>query len=64
MPNEYLIGERCVGCGGCHSVCPAKCIEASVRPLRIDAQRCTGCGFCAAACPIGAIAPQYEKESQ
>ena len=51
----YFIGARCVGCGGCNSVCPAKCIDTKVFPFRIDEARCTCCGACFSACPLRAI---------
>lgn len=47
------IGDECVGCGKCASVCKAECIDVTNRT--IDASRCVMCGNCAAACSVGAL---------
>ena len=61
MAVRYFIGERCVGCGGCRSVCPEKCIGGTGHPLRIDDKRCIRCGRCALACPRRAIVRKDEE---
>lgn len=53
--NTYFISSKCVGCGGCHSRCPADCIDAAKKPLEIKQDGCIGCGACYLACPIRAI---------
>ncbi|MFR7759333.1 MAG: DUF362 domain-containing protein [Christensenellales bacterium] len=53
--ETYFISQRCVGCGGCHSRCPADCIDAEKKPLVIDQNKCIRCGVCYLACPIRAI---------
>lgn len=65
--------ERCVACGLCEIVCPAKCIE--IQPgeteekkerypetFSIDMARCILCGLCEEACPMEAIIMSDECE--
>lgn len=52
--------NRCIGCGGCANVCPARCIrvvdpDQSTRVLVYLHERCTYCGRCAEVCPSDAI---------
>jgi len=57
--------ERCVACGLCEAICPAKCISifAGERPnlerypetYDLDMARCLFCGFCEEVCPKEAI---------
>lgn len=46
--------EKCIGCQGCHSVCPQGCISNTV-PREIDARRCLHCGNCFRICPVKAV---------
>ncbi|GAB2045895.1 4Fe-4S binding protein [Agathobaculum sp. TL06] len=46
--------DKCIGCQGCRSVCPAGCISASV-PRSIDPAHCLHCGNCYRICPAGAV---------
>lgn len=65
--------ERCVACGLCEFICPAKCIE--IQPAEteeekerypdtfsIDMARCILCGLCEEACPKEAIIMSDECE--
>jgi hydrogenase-4 component H len=52
--------ERCIGCGACSEVCPAKCIDvvdetapAPVRRLVHHLDACIWCGQCERHCPTG-----------
>ncbi len=47
----YFVGEGCIGCKLCYSVCPQKCIDISDKPAVIDQNRCLHCGQCAQICP-------------
>ncbi|MGC9319728.1 MAG: 4Fe-4S dicluster domain-containing protein [Armatimonadota bacterium] len=52
--------NRCIGCGGCANVCPARLIrvvdtDQCTRALVFLYERCTYCGRCAEVCPEGAI---------
>jgi formate hydrogenlyase subunit 6/NADH:ubiquinone oxidoreductase subunit I len=51
---------RCVGCGGCAAVCPARCVlildpDAATRVIRRHLDRCLECGRCVDACAYGAL---------
>lgn len=46
--------EKCIGCQGCHSVCPQGCISSTV-PRAINASRCIHCGNCFRTCPVKAV---------
>ena len=53
---------KCIGCGGCISVCPKKCHDIS--KTHVFARRdCVGCGKCAEACSAKAL-ELYGKEMQ
>ena len=47
----YYVGEGCIGCKLCYSVCPQKCIDITKKPVVIDQHRCLHCGRCAETCP-------------
>ncbi len=49
--SGYFVGDKCIGCKLCYSVCPQKCIDISVKPVVIDQNRCLHCGRCAEICP-------------
>lgn len=51
----YYVGQGCIGCKLCYSVCPQKCIDISKKPVEIDRRRCLHCGRCAEICPKRAI---------
>ncbi|MCD7858088.1 MAG: 4Fe-4S binding protein [Clostridiales bacterium] len=49
--NGYFVGNACIGCKRCYSVCPQKCIDISTKPVVIDQSRCLRCGRCVEICP-------------
>ncbi len=49
--SGYFVGDQCIGCKLCYSVCPQKCIDISAKPVVIDQKRCLRCGRCAEICP-------------
>ncbi|MBI9083672.1 MAG: glycyl-radical enzyme activating protein [Desulfobacterales bacterium] len=49
------IGNRCIGCHSCLTVCPEKALSASPDGIIIDRGRCKGCGTCAEECPSTAL---------
>lgn len=51
VESGYFVGEKCIGCKLCYSVCPQKCIDISTKPVVIDQSRCLHCGRCAEICP-------------
>jgi hydrogenase-4 component H len=59
--------DRCIGCGGCANVCPARCLVLkdlgqNKRQIMLLRERCTHCGRCQEVCPERAItlAPEFE----
>ncbi len=53
--SGFYVGDACIGCKLCYSVCPQKCIDISVKPVVIDQNHCLHCGRCAEICPKQAI---------
>ncbi len=51
VESGYFVGNNCIGCKLCYSVCPQKCIDISGIPVVIDQNRCLRCGRCARICP-------------
>lgn len=47
----YFVGQGCIGCKLCYSVCSQKCIDISSKPVVIDQNCCLHCGQCAEICP-------------
>lgn len=47
----YFVGDACIGCKLCYSVCPQKCIDITRTPVAIDQKHCLHCGQCAEICP-------------
>lgn len=59
--------ERCVGCGACADVCPARCVlitdlDTTTRVIRRHLDRCVQCGRCEEACAYDAVhmVPDWE----
>lgn len=46
----YEVGNECIGCKLCFSVCPQKCIDITRIPAVIDQHQCLHCGRCAETC--------------
>ncbi len=47
--------EKCIGCGGCVSICPVDAIELKNKTINIDEEKCIECGKCVEFCPAGAL---------
>ena len=56
---EWL-GERCIGCETCLTVCPEGALQMTPEGLIIDRERCALCLLCAEACPTLAIETRGE----
>jgi len=51
----YFIGDGCVGCQACKTLCPAKAIHYGDCRDEIDQKKCIHCGTCYRECPASAI---------
>ena len=54
LRKGYRIGDGCIGCGTCQTVCPQGVISEGT-PFVIDLNHCLQCGNCAENCPVQAI---------
>ena len=53
---NYMISEKCVGCGACKKVCPTDAISGeSKQEHLINQNKCIQCGNCFKVCKFGAI---------
>ena len=50
-----LVPKKCVGCGKCRDICPAKAIEMKNGKPSIDRDKCIRCFCCQEFCPKGAL---------
>ena len=56
LVHYAILAKRCVGCGACSRVCPARCISGEVREAHvIDQSACVKCGSCFERCTFNAI---------
>lgn len=53
--REYAIGDNCIGCKACQSVCPQDCIDFTAIPAVIRQENCLHCGNCLTVCPANAV---------
>ena len=53
---------KCVGCGNCLRVCPARAIKLKEGKAEVDPSLCQGCLLCLAHCPTGAIEAREAKK--
>lgn len=49
--SGYYVGDECIRCKLCYSICPQKCIDISKKPVEIIQNNCLHCGRCAEICP-------------
>ncbi len=55
IKTGYFVGENCIGCGTCQTVCPQNCIEIADGKATINPQHCLHCGRCLDVCPVNTI---------
>ena len=55
IQEGYFIGDTCIGCASCTSVCPQACIRDGTIPFAIEQEHCLHCGNCLRVCPVGAV---------
>ena len=59
--SEYIITNRCCGCGACETVCSKKAVSVSLNDegfqhYTIDPDKCVKCGMCKTVCPMTHVA--------
>ena len=59
--NPESIGEKCIGCGACFSVCPAGAHRTKDGRHTVDEKKCTGCMRCVSECFSGALMQSGER---
>lgn len=47
--------SKCIGCGKCANICPAKAIKIENGKAKIDRNKCIKCYCCQEFCPVGAM---------
>lgn len=47
--------DKCIGCGACVKICPAKAIRLDDTKAVIDKAKCIGCAECILVCPTNAM---------
>lgn len=53
--KPYLKSKKCIGCGKCANICPAKAIKIENKKAKIDRSKCIKCYCCQEFCPVGAM---------
>lgn len=53
--KPHLKKSKCIGCGKCANICPAKAIKIDNKKAKIDRNKCIKCYCCQEFCPIGAM---------
>jgi pyruvate formate lyase activating enzyme len=54
-PQLCWVGNRCIGCKTCLSVCKENALTLTDTGMKIDRTLCTGCGDCSEECPGTAL---------
>ena len=54
-PQLCWVGNRCIGCKTCLSVCPENALSMTKQGIQIDRSLCNACGVCATECPGTAL---------
>ena len=59
MLNKHIYRDldKCIDCGSCVSVCPARAFSINPKTWEIELnfERCIACGSCLTACPAHAV---------
>ena len=60
-PRPTLTPAKCVGCGKCAAICPAKAIIMANHKPKFNRKTCIGCFCCQEFCPKGALKAQRTR---
>lgn len=60
-PKPVIYRLKCIGCGKCGEICPAKAINITDKKAHINKQKCIRCFCCHEVCPIKAIKVKSSK---
>lgn len=60
-PRPIINTVKCIGCGKCGEICPARAIDINNKKASIDKQKCIRCFCCHEVCPIKAIKVKSSK---
>lgn len=60
-PRPTLTPSKCIGCGKCAAICPAKAITLVHKKPKFRRKVCIGCFCCQEFCPAGALAAQRTR---
>ncbi|MDD5130859.1 MAG: DUF362 domain-containing protein [Candidatus Omnitrophica bacterium] len=59
-----VYSDKCIGCGECEIICPAKAIKLVNKKSVVDNTKCIGCASCLAVCPTMAMFIDFNAGSQ
>lgn len=57
-PKAVVDKKKCLGCGGCISVCPQDAIDMQSNYAFVNKEKCINCGICIQTCPVAAISSE------
>jgi ferredoxin len=56
---QYVINDKCIGCGACARVCPVGAISGEIKAKHVvDQPKCIKCGQCIETCKFNAISKE------
>lgn len=64
MASVIATDGKCVQCGACVEVCPAKAIKDCGTQMVVNPDVCIDCGICIGECPNGAIVNDSEVDQK
>ncbi len=59
-PKAKVDRVKCLGCGGCISVCPQDALSWHGYRALVNEEKCISCAICIRTCPVGAISGEVK----